>query len=42
MTIVFSSIHRHECFDFLDSDPNGNFLLEFDVLTGRWNVLNAG
>ncbi len=41
MTVVFSSIHRHECFDFLDSDPNGNFILEFDVFTGRWNVLDA-
>jgi hypothetical protein len=39
--IVFSSIHRHECFDWLDSDPNGDFLLEFDVFTGRWNVLDA-
>ena len=41
MPIVFSSIHRHECLDWLDSDPNGNFLLEKDVLTGRWNVLDA-
>jgi|TARA_R110002110_G_scaffold302427_1_gene516554 hypothetical protein len=42
MPTVFSSIHRHECFDFLDSDPNGNFIMEFDVFTGLWNVLDAG
>lgn len=41
MTIVFSSIHQHECFDFLDSDPNGNFILEKNIFTGRWNVLDA-
>ena len=41
MSILFSSIHQHECFDFMDSDPNGNFLLEKDIFTGLFNVLDA-
>ena len=42
MPIVFTSIHQHECLDFMNNTPNGNLLLEQDIFTGRWNVLDAG
>jgi len=42
MPIVFSSIHEFECYNFLDSDPNGNLIVEKDIFSGLWRVLDAG
>lgn len=41
MPIIFSSVFQKECIDFMNRNPKGNFLLEKDVFTGRWNVLDA-
>lgn len=41
MPIIFSSLFQEECLNFMDRNPNGNFLLEKDICTGRWTVLDA-
>ena len=41
MPTVFSSIHEHECIEFMDKRPKRNLILEKDLFTGRWNVLDA-
>ena len=41
MPIVFSSIHQNECLNFINKSRNGDLILEKDIFTGRWNVLDA-
>jgi len=41
MTIMFSSIYKYTCIAFMNKRPNQNLLLEKDIFTGRWNVLDA-
>jgi len=42
MTIVFQSLYEHKCIEFMNRNPRGNFLIEKDIFSGMYNVLNLG
>ena len=42
MTIVFQSLYEHKCIEFINNNSHGNFLIEKDIFSGMYNVLNLG
>jgi hypothetical protein len=41
MPIVYSSIHRAACIAYILDRPKQNLLMERDLFSGRFNVLDA-
>ena len=41
MPVVFSSLFEEECVAFLDRNPSRNLIIERDIFSGRFNVLDA-
>ena len=41
MPVVFSSLFESECIAFLDRNPSRNLIIDRDLFSGRFNVLDA-
>ena len=42
MPIVFTSLYLEHCIRYCDKRPRQNLIIEKDLFTGKYNVLNAG
>ncbi len=42
MPIVFTSLYLEHCIRYCDKRPRQNLIIEKDIFSGKYNVLNAG